>query len=259
VSRDPGVGTFVLRSLPLQAAFNPVNLQGAGFAYALLPALRRVHGSRTGPRAAALSENFNANPYLATFGIGAVAAAEGSEPAERVDRFVQLVRAPLGALGDALFWGAARPAIFVSAALAVLGGAPWWWTVPALVVFNVLAFAARITGARAGLAHGLEVAACLARSWVRRAPELVRPVGALLIGSCAGWLLFRSLAPGPVAPAASGGVAGPGAFAGGEPISGWLVIPLFALAVPLFVFWPRRVGWGAALLCSWAVAAAIVR
>lgn len=237
----PGSVELVWRSLPLQAAFNPVTLQGAGFAFALLPTLERRDRERAPARAAELAGGFNANPYLATFALGAVAVSEGREPPERVARFLDLVRGPLGAQGDALFWGVARPALFVCGALAVAGGAPWWIALAVLVPYNALAFAARWTGVRAGLAHGLDVAAALGCSWIRRAPAPLRTGGALAIGVLAG-LVFTAAAP-----RAGLGTAG---------VAAWPAAVSFALAVLLFVAWPRRIGWGLALLAAWALAAA---
>jgi mannose/fructose/N-acetylgalactosamine-specific phosphotransferase system component IID len=244
--RAAGCWSLVWRSLPLQAAFNPATLQGAGFARALLPVLMRAHGSDAGPRAAALAGGFNANPYLATFALGATAVAEGVEPAARIDRFLRLVRGPLGSLGDTLFWGAARPALLLPAALAVAAGARWWVALAVLLPFNALAFAARVAGARAGLAHGLDVAGELGRSWIRTAPARIRAMGGFLIG----------LASGVVLAVASGRVGSPvSRFDGGLPA--WSALAVFVLALPVFVFWPRRLGWGLALLVAWGVVAGL--
>ena len=234
----PGPATLVWRSLPIQAAFNPETLQGAGFACALLPHLRRVHGPAAGERAAALASAFNANPYLATYALGAIVRAEGREPPERIERFLHLVRGPLGALGDALFWGTARPALFVPAALAVVAGAPWWLAVVALVAFNALAFAARVTGACTGLASGLDVAARLGSSWIRRSPAFLRGFGAVATGALAGVVLARAAFAAPTVPAVAIGPA---------------AVLVFLAALVAFALFPRRLGWGPALLALWAL------
>ncbi|MFN2433132.1 MAG: PTS system mannose/fructose/sorbose family transporter subunit IID [Gemmatimonadota bacterium] len=243
----PGVGRLVWRSLPIQAAFNAETLQGAGFACAVLPDLRRAHAENVGARAAALAGGFNANPYLAPFALGAVAVAEGHEPSDRVDRFLRLVRGPLGALGDALFWGTARPALFVPAALGVVAGGPWWLAAIVLAAFNGLAFGARVSTARAGLARGLEAAAWLTGSWIRRAPRHLRGTGAVAVGLLAGVLLARAVGlPG-------GGMREPAVAAA------WPVLLAFALSVPLFAWWPTRLGWGTALLALWGLVEALSR
>ena len=245
----PGPWTLVWRALPLQAAFNPVTLQGAGFAWALLPELVAAHGAGAGRRAAELAGGFNANPYLATFALGATAVAEGRESPVRIDRFLRLVRGPLGSLGDALFWGAARPALLVPAALAVCAGVSWWLAFAVLVPWNMLAFGVRFTGARAGLEHGLEVAGELGRSWIRRAPARIRMLGGFVIGLAAGGLLSVAVRGG------TGGWSSPLGSPGGTP--SWAPLAVFALALPLFALWPARLGWGAALLVAWAVAAGL--
>lgn len=244
-----GAGEIVVRSLPLQAVFNPQTLQGAGFAFALLPVLRRVHGPRAASRAAELSAGFNANPYVATYAIGAAAAAEGREPPERIDRFLALTRGPLGALGDALFWSTARPAILVPPALAVAAGAPWWLALAALVPYNALAFAARFEGARTGLAAGLEVGSSLGRSWIRRAPVPMRVGGAFVIGALAGWLVTQPYG------VAAASMAEPGGLAGAHELGDWIRVALiaFALSLAIFALWPRRLGWGVGLVVLWGL------
>ena len=240
---EAGPGRIVLRTLGLQAAFNPETLQGIGFAFAVLPAVRRAHGPASGARLARLAAAFNANPYLAPVAVGAVWRDEGREPADRVDRFLALVRGPLGSLGDSLFWAAARPALFVPAALAIATtGAAWWLAAVAVAAFNALAFAVRWWGARAGLEHGLEVGAALARSWVRRAPGWVRPAGAALIGVVSGLALAPAVKAGPL----SGGVGG-----GAVELAGWVAAAL------LFAVWSRRLGWGTAFLGAWVAVAAL--
>jgi hypothetical protein len=136
--------------------------------------------------------------------------------------------------------------VLIPAALAVLAGAPWWLALAALVPFNALAFAARWSGARAGLARGLEVAGELGRSWIRTAPARIRVGGALLIGVASGFLLVRSASRGQALPPT-----------GGAALPAWAPVAAFVLAVPLFALWPRRLGWGVALLSAWALAAAL--
>jgi hypothetical protein len=150
------------------------------------------------------------------------------------------VRGPLGALGDALFWAALRPALFVPAALAVAAGAPWWLAAVAVAAFNGVSFAVRWWGARAGLREGLQVGGALGRSWVRRAPGVVRPAGAAAIGLASGLVLAP--APG----------AGEGWIRDGA-----LELAAWAGAAVLFVTWPRRLGWGTAFLAAWGAAAVL--
>jgi hypothetical protein len=119
----------------------------------------------------------------------------------------------------------------------------------ALVPWNVLAFGVRLTGARAGLEHGLEVAGELGRSWIRTAPARLRRLGSLGIGLGAGLALSVALRREAV-----GSSVAPGAPPGA---SAWMVLAVFALAIPLFALWPRRWGWGFALLGAWAVLAAL--
>ena len=106
-----------LRSLFLQAAWNPKGMQNLGFAYALYPALARLY-----PDPAELAKAterhlccFNSHPYLAATIVGGAVLheeriARGEESPEAVNTFKQSLMGPLAALGDGFFWLSLRPA-----------------------------------------------------------------------------------------------------------------------------------------------------
>lgn len=180
-----------LRSLLVQAVWNYESLQGVGFAWSLLPALERIHPDRRdrAERLLAHLEPFNANPYLAPIGIGVAArleqeVARGSAGAERrLGRLLQVLRGPLGALGDALFWAAWRPALGSLAALLVVVGAPAWTAVGYLVAYNGFAQAVRFRGVRAGFASGAGIARILQDPFWSRAAAIIGAGGAVIAGA----------------------------------------------------------------------------
>ena len=104
-----------LRSFAIQGSWNYRTLQGSGFAYALMPVLRYVHGdSESDSLQDAVvrhSTLFNAHPYLAGIALGAVARMEldGEDPI-LIERFKTALRGSLGTLGDRIIWAGWRPA-----------------------------------------------------------------------------------------------------------------------------------------------------
>ena len=72
--RSAVLATYV-RSFFIQAAWNYHTMLGTGFAFTLLPGLRRIHDGDAGAMNAAAArhlEHFNAHPYLAGMAVGGV-------------------------------------------------------------------------------------------------------------------------------------------------------------------------------------------
>ncbi|RYZ37380.1 MAG: PTS mannose transporter subunit IIA, partial [Myxococcaceae bacterium] len=107
-----------LRSLFLQASWNPKGMQNLGLAYAVYPALERLYPP--GPlREAAVRRHlvfFNTHPYVAAAIVGGVVnheqkIARGEETPDRVVGFKAALMGPLAALGDGFFWLSLKPAV----------------------------------------------------------------------------------------------------------------------------------------------------
>ncbi len=114
LGRGALLSTF-LRSFVVQGSWNYHTMLGSGFAFALLPGLRRVYaGDREGYEAAVRRhlEHFNAHPYLVGLALGAtLRMEEDGVGAETVHRFKVAVRGPLGSLGDQLVWATWLPLV----------------------------------------------------------------------------------------------------------------------------------------------------
>jgi len=117
-ARPPFAAMF-LRSFFIQAGWNYERNQNIGFAFALLPALRRVYGSTERFYSALLRnlEFFNTQPYMAGFILGNVAKMEeklsaGPETAETikiVSGVKQALASSFASIGDRIFWGRLKP------------------------------------------------------------------------------------------------------------------------------------------------------
>ena len=179
---------LLLRSFAVQGSWNYQTLIGTGFAFVLLPVLRRLYGAdRAGLEAAVArhAELFNSHPYLVTVVAGAVARLEeDGTPPEMIRRFKNALRGSLGSVGDRLVWQAWRPACAVLAIVLLLAGVPWWASVAAfLLTYNALHLWLRVWGLRVGLREGLGVGKALREAPFERLGERASDAGALLAGA----------------------------------------------------------------------------
>lgn len=193
LTRGVAASTF-LRSLLIQGSWNYRTMLGTGFAFAMLPGLKKLYGSDPRAMDAALQrhiEHFNAHPYLTGVALGAALRleADGADE-ETVRRFKLAVRGPLGGLGDALVWATWLPGVSVLALAAYLMGLPGWAAaVLFLVVYNVGHLALRVWGFRVGLHEGRLVGRRLAAAHLAVRTARLKAVVAVLVGILAGAVL----------------------------------------------------------------------
>ena len=171
---------------------------GSGFAFALVPFLRRNGLTReelTGATRRHM-EFFNAHPYLSGIALGAVARMESEKvDPQTIHRFKEAIQGSLGGLGDTLVWGAWRPATLLLALAVAWTGAPPW--VPVLLFlgfYNAGHLAIRWWGFRIGLEEGRDVAARLRAAGLSLIAERIFGAGSLLLGILVGGLLASRMA-----------------------------------------------------------------
>ena len=196
--RPPGWISSFFRYFVIQGSWNNRSLMGSGFAFCMIPLLRRRGLTGEGLDAVVEShmETFNAHPYLAGVALGAVAEMEdsGTDP-ETIRRFKRAVQGALGGLGDLLIWGAWRPATMLLALVLAWAGAPPW--VPAgvfLIAYNGGHVALRWWGYNRGLQYGRDVGARIRGAGLSRLAERAFSAGALLLGILGGAFLVSHLA-----------------------------------------------------------------
>jgi PTS system mannose-specific IID component len=118
------------RSFFLQGSWNYERMQNGGWAYALIPAIKRLYKTKE-DRAAALKrhlEFFNTHPYVASPVIGVTLALEEDRanglPID--DITIQGVKigmmGPLAGIGDPVFWFTVRPILGALAASLAMSG-----------------------------------------------------------------------------------------------------------------------------------------
>ncbi|WP_054777277.1 PTS system mannose/fructose/sorbose family transporter subunit IID [Lacticaseibacillus saniviri] len=112
------------RSQFLQASWNYERMQNVGWAYSMIPALKKLYKTKE-DRADALKrhlEFFNTHPYLAApiLGVELTLEEKRANGAQIDDAAIQGVKigmmGPLAGVGDPIFWGTIRPVIGAFAA-----------------------------------------------------------------------------------------------------------------------------------------------
>ena len=191
VSRG-GLARVFLRSLFLQAAWNPRGMQNVGFADAIGPALAELYPdpAERAKAAARHLEFFNCHPYLAAAILGGAVrleerVASGELAAPEVSRFKSALGPPFAALGDGFFWLALRP----TAALAAAVTEPFLGLGCVLVflgLYNSVHLAARIWLFATGYTRAEGVVEAVGRAHFSSGTPLLKACGAVLAGALAG-------------------------------------------------------------------------
>lgn len=187
-----------LRSFLLQAGWNYDRMQNLGFAFALLPALRRIHEKGEALDAAVKRhlEYFNTHPYMAAALIGATIpleaqVARGERRPDEVTSFKNGIMGSYGAIGDSFFWAALRPLGGVAAIALVLAGAGGFGPLAFVLGYDSVALSVRGYGFFKGSALGPIVVAKLARLDFMGATRRIKIASATLAGLTAalwaGW------------------------------------------------------------------------
>lgn len=188
------IASSFMRSFLIQGSWNYHTMLGSGFAFAMLPGLKKVFGAD--PQAFDDSvrrhlEHFNAHPYLSGVALGAALKleADGADP-ETVRRFKLAVRGPLGSLGDGLVWATWLPSVSVFALVLYWLGLPGWVAaILFLIVYNAGHLGLRLWGFRVGLSDGRLVGRRLEGAHLAAWITHLKTGAALLLGVLVGALL----------------------------------------------------------------------
>jgi PTS system mannose-specific IID component len=184
--RRPPLVSILFRALAVQGSWNYETLSGTGFAFVILPALRRMHRGDERAVEEALRRHegpFNSHPYLAPLAIGAVIRMEeDAEDPAVIDRFKAALRGSLGTLGDQLVWAGWRPVCLLGALVLLLLGISWWGALLTfLLVYNLGHVGMMYWGLSVGLTEGRGVAERL-RGSIRSTQPRLMAAGAFLAG-----------------------------------------------------------------------------
>ena len=122
--------SVMLRSQFLQGSWNYERMQNGGWAYSLIPALKKLYPNKDDTSAALKRhlEFFNTHPYIAApiLGVTLALEEERANGAQIDDAAIQGVKVgmmgPLAGIGDPVFWFTVRPILEAIAASLATGG-----------------------------------------------------------------------------------------------------------------------------------------
>jgi len=173
-----------LRSFFVQTGWNYERMIALGFTWILLPLMEKLYPAKE-QRKKFLKRHlstFNANPYLATYAVGAVAKLEeAGASAEELGKFKNSLSGPLGALGDNLIWMNLRPALLILGIIL----ASTFGALGALIFglfYNIHQVYLRARGLFKGYGLGLGVASDLRSAFYPRMIKWLSRMGAVFLG-----------------------------------------------------------------------------
>ncbi len=186
-----GLARVFVRSLFLQAAWNPRGMQNLGFADAIAPALAELYPdeARRAEAVARHLEFFNCHPYLAAAILGGAVrleerVANGEASPQEVSSFKSALGPPFAALGDGFFWLALRPVAALAAAATqpILG---MGCVVVFLVLYNAVHLPVRLWLFTTGYLRAEGVVDAVARAHMSSGTPFLKACGAALAGAVA--------------------------------------------------------------------------
>ncbi len=177
------------RSQFLQASWNFERMQNVGWAYAMIPALKKLYSTKE-DRAQALKrhlEFFNTHPYLASPVLGVTLTLEEEKAAGReIDNAaIQGVKigmmGPLAGVGDPIFWGTLRPVLGAFAASLALSE-NWMGPIIFFLAWNIIRMAFLWYSQEFGYVQGGNIAQNLAGGLMQKLTQGASVLGMFIMG-----------------------------------------------------------------------------
>ena len=192
------------RSFPLQACFNFERMQNIGFAYMMIPALKKLYPNKEDLKIALKRHLtiFNTTPAVVTFIAGATIAMEekiknakekGEEADEEsINAVKTALMGPLAGIGDSFFWGTFRIiGAGIGASLAAKGSI--MGAVLFLLIYNIPHLVVRYQGLKLGYKSGVSFLESLSKGGViALLTEVAKILGLVVVGSMCGSMVSLS-------------------------------------------------------------------
>ncbi len=183
------------RSFPLQACFSYERMQNVGFAYQMIPALKRLYPNKE-EAAEALKRHltfFNTTPAVVTFITGACIALEEkfkkakdsgeSFNEESISAIKAALMGPLAGIGDSFFWGSFRViGAGIGASLALKGSI--LGAILFFLIYNIPHLLIRYQGLKIGYKSGISFLASASEGgFFSILTECANVLGLIVVGS----------------------------------------------------------------------------
>ncbi len=182
--------SVALRSTLLQGSWNFERMQNGGWAYSMMPAIKKLYPTKEGQIAALKRhmEFFNTHPYVASPILGVTLALEeeraNGKPVD--DAAIQGVKVgmmgPLAGIGDPVFWFTVRPMLgALGASLALSGNI--LGPIIFFVVWNILRWSFMYYTQEFGYKAGSKIGDDLSGGILQKVTKVASILGMFILGS----------------------------------------------------------------------------
>ena len=177
------------RSTFIQGSWNYERMQNGGWAFSMIPAIKKLYKTKE-ERSAALKrhlEFFNTHPYLASPVLGVTLTLEEEKAAGReIDNAaIQGVKigmmGPLAGVGDPIFWGTLRPVLGAFAASLALSE-NWMGPIIFFLAWNIIRMAFLWYSQEFGYVQGGNIAQNLAGGLMQKLTQGASVLGMFIMG-----------------------------------------------------------------------------
>ncbi|MEG9530672.1 PTS mannose transporter subunit IID [Mannheimia indoligenes] len=186
------LNAVVRRSNLFQGSWNFERMQALGFAYAMVPVIKRLYPDPNDPaRKEAIkrhSEFFNTQPFVGAPILGVTIAMEeeranGKEIDNAAINGIKVgLMGPLAGVGDPIFWGTVRPVFAALGAGLALKG-ELLGPILFFVLFNLVRLASRYYGVVYGYKKGLDVVQDMSGGLLQKLTEGASILGLFIMGA----------------------------------------------------------------------------
>jgi len=189
LTKSDRVNMFLRTNLQ-QASFNFERMHGLGFAFDMVPAIKRLYDKKE-DQVAALKRHltfFNVTPGAVGPVLGVTAALEeakanGAEIDESTIGSIKIgLMGPFCGVGDPIFWGTLRPITAAIGASLAMGGSVLG-PILFFLAFNIVRMAALYFGLEFGYKRGLDFVHNLAGNMVQKITEGASILGLFVMGA----------------------------------------------------------------------------
>lgn len=186
------LNAVVRRSNLFQGSWNFERMQGLGFAYSMVPVIKRLYPDPNSPeRKAAIKrhlEFFNTQPFVGAPILGVTIAMEeeranGKEIDDAAINGIKVgLMGPLAGVGDPIFWGTVRPVFAALGAGIALTGS-LLGPILFFLLFNLVRLATRYYGVTYGYKKGLDVVQDMSGGLLQKLTEGASILGLFIMGA----------------------------------------------------------------------------
>jgi PTS system mannose-specific IID component len=179
-----------LRSLFIQSCWNFEKMQNIGFAFSMMPALRKIYAGKKDELKEAVKRHltfFNTHPYFSAPIIGASIKLEEEYSkkkinAEEIEKFKNSLMGICGGVGDSYFWGILRPFSVLIGVIVAITTSNYFAVMICLIVYNINHLSFRVSSLYSGYVNGVSVTQILMKHDFRNRTVRLKIIQAILLG-----------------------------------------------------------------------------